>query len=514
MVRAHTNLGQRYIDSVAKVIKNEKLGGVVLFQGGPVRHANLINRYQALAKVPLLIAIDGEWGLGMRLPDSAISYPYQMALGAIQNNTLIYTMGQEVAKDLKRLGVNINFAPVVDINNNPRNPVINYRSFGENRENVTQKGAAYMKGMMSERIIVSLKHFPGHGDTDADSHYDLPKLDFSKSRLDSLEISPFKSLIEAGASGVMVAHLNIPSLDNTPNLPSSLSKRVVTDLLKDELKFDGLVFTDAMDMEGVVKYFRDGEADVRAIIAGSDVLELSQNSKRANRMIRKAIRMKRIDKLELETRVKKVLAAKYWLGLNNFKSIQTQSLYKDLNRDSSKRFHQLLADNAITLLKGKEVLSQNSFSKRTAIISIGTEKISTFQEILSNSFDNELSFILSSKATADEIVKVNSALRNYDQVIIALHDENSRPGSILNYNENIKLFISELASRNSQFIVFANPYTLASFPGIEASPVIVVGYQNDKTMQTAGAKVFLKQIETKGKLPITVNSFFKYGDGL
>jgi beta-N-acetylhexosaminidase len=514
MVRAHTNLGQRYIDSVAKVIKNEKLGGVVLFQGGPVRHANLINRYQALAKVPLLIAIDGEWGLGMRLPDSAISYPYQMALGAIQNNTLIYTMGQEVAKDLKRLGVNINFAPVVDINNNPRNPVINYRSFGENRENVTQKGAAYMKGMMSERIIVSLKHFPGHGDTDADSHYDLPKLDFSKSRLDSLEISPFKSLIEAGASGVMVAHLNIPSLDNTPNLPSSLSKRVVTDLLKDELKFDGLVFTDAMDMEGVVKYFRDGEADVRAIIAGSDVLELSQNSKRANRMIRKAIRMKRIDKLELETRVKKVLAAKYWLGLNNFKSIQTQSLYKDLNRDSSKRFHQLLADNAITLLKGKEVLSQNSFSKRTAIISIGTEKISTFQEILSNSFDNELNFILSSKATADEIVKVNSALRNYDQVIIALHDENSRPGSILNYNENIKLFISELASRNSQFIVFANPYTLASFPGIEASPVIVVGYQNDKTMQTAGAKVFLKQIETKGKLPITVNSFFKYGDGL
>src|SRR5690606_25606961 len=182
-------------------------------------------------------------------------------------------------------------------------PVINYRSFGENRENVTQKGAAYMKGMMSERIIVSLKHFPGHGDTDADSHYDLPKLDFSKSRLDSLEISPFKSLIEAGASGVMVAHLNIPSLDNTINLPSSLSKLVVTDLLKDELKFNGLVFTDAMDMEGVVKYFRDGEADVRAIIAGSDVLELSQNSKRANRMIRKAIRMKRIDKAELETRV-------------------------------------------------------------------------------------------------------------------------------------------------------------------------------------------------------------------
>src|SRR5690606_11549602 len=323
MVRTHTNLGQNYIDSVAKVIKKEKLGGIVLFQGGPVRHANLINRYQSLSEVPLLVAIDGEWGLGMRLPDSTISYPYQMALGAIQDNSLIYTMGQNVAKDLKRLGVNINFAPVVDINNNPRNPVINYRSFGENRENVTQKGISYMKGMMDEGVIVSLKHFPGHGDTDVDSHHDLPKLDFSKSRLDSLEIYPFKKLIEEGASGVMVAHLNIPSLDNTPNLPSSLSKNVVTDILKKELNFNGLVFTDAMDMDGVVKYFRNGEADVRAIIAGNDVLELSKNSKRANKMIRKAIRTDRIDEDELTKRVKKVLAAKYWLGLNNLKPVQT-----------------------------------------------------------------------------------------------------------------------------------------------------------------------------------------------
>ncbi len=514
MVRTHTNLGQNYIDSVAKVIKREKLGGIVLFQGGPVRHANLINRYQSLSEVPLLVAIDGEWGLGMRLPDSTISYPYQMALGAIQDNSLIYTMGQNVAKDLKRLGVNINFAPVVDINNNPRNPVINYRSFGENRENVTQKGISYMKGMMDEGVIVSLKHFPGHGDTDVDSHHDLPKLDFSKSRLDSLEIYPFKKLIEEGASGVMVAHLNIPSLDNTPNLPSSLSKNVVTDILKKELNFNGLVFTDAMDMDGVVKYFRNGEADVRAIIAGNDVLELSKNSKRANKMIRKAIRTDRIDEDELTKRVKKVLAAKYWLGLNNLKPVQTQSLYADLNRDSSKLFNQLLADNSITLLKGKEELAGNSFSKKTAVISIGTEKISFFQSILGKSFDNQLNFILSSNATTDEIVKVNSALRNYEQVIIALHDENIRPGSVLRYNENVKLFISELASRNAQFIVFANPYTIASLPGIEASRVIVVAYQNDETMQTSGARVFLKQIEAKGKLPVTVNSFFKYGDGL
>jgi len=513
MVRAHTNLGQAYIDSVANVIKKEDLGGVVLFQGGPIRHANLINQYQSVAKVPLLMALDGEWGLGMRLPDSTISFPYQMALGAIQNETLLYRMGVEVAKDFKRLGLNINFAPVVDVNNNPRNPVINYRSFGEDKENVARKGSAYMKGMMDGGIIISLKHFPGHGDTDVDSHYDLPKLTYSKSRLDSLEIYPFKKLIEAGASGVMVAHMNIPSLDNTPNLPSSLSKNVVTDILKNELGFKGLVFTDAMDMNGVVKYFRDGEADVRAIIAGNDILELSQNSKRANKMVRKAIRKKRIDKEELATRIKKVLAAKYWLELDKLTPVQTQGLYADLNRNSAKQLNQELADNAITLLKGKKELEQISFTKKTAVLSIGTTNISTFQQILGERFDNTLSFILSSTATADEIAKVSSALRGYEQVIIALHDERLRPGSVLKYNSSVNLFISELASQKSHIVLFANPYALASLPGIENSSSLLVTYQNDEIMQRAAAKVILKEIEAKGKLPVTVNSFFKYGDG-
>jgi len=514
MVRAHTNLGQAYIDSVGEVIKKEHLGGIVLFQGGPVRHANLINQYQSLAKVPLLIALDGEWGLGMRLADSALSYPYQMALGAIQNEELIYNMGREIAKDFKRLGLNINFAPVVDVNNNPRNPVINYRSFGENKENVTRKGAAYMKGMMDEGIIISLKHFPGHGDTDVDSHYDLPRLTFNKSRLDSLEIYPFKKLIGEGASGVMVAHMNIPSLDNTPNLPSSLSRNDITNILKNELGFKGLVFTDAMDMKGVVKYFKDGEADVRALIAGNDVIELSENSKRANKMIRKAIRQKRIDKDELVVRVKKVLATKYWLGLNNLKPIELQNLYTDLNRNIAKKLNQDLADNAITLLKGKQELQQLSFTKRTAIISIGTKSISTFQRILGERFDNELNFILSSTASADEIAKVSTALRGYQQVVIALHDEKTRPGNALNYNSSINLFISALASQNTHFVLFANPYTLASLPGIESASSLLVGYQNDEIMQRAGAKVILKEIEAKGKLPVTVNSFFKYGDGL
>ena len=289
LVRAHTNLGQKYIDSVAQVIQDQHLGGLVVFQGGPVRHVDMFNRYQSLSKVPLMVTFDGEWGLGMRMPDSTLSFPYQMTLGAVQDNQLIYRMGREVALDFQRIGMHFNFAPDVDINNNPKNPVIGIRSFGDNKYNVTQKAKAYMDGMVDGGILASIKHFPGHGDTDVDSHYDLPQLPFDKKRLDTLEMYPFKELIKAGAPAVMVAHMNIPSLDDTPNMPSSISKKVVTDLLRNELGFKGLTVTDAMDMKGVKKFFPNGEADVQAIIAGHDLLEVSENSKRAIVLIVKAI---------------------------------------------------------------------------------------------------------------------------------------------------------------------------------------------------------------------------------
>lgn len=513
MVRAHTNLGQAYSDSVRKVIKKEKLGGVVLFQGGPVRHANLINEYQKVSKVPLFMALDGEWGLGMRLADSTLSYPYQMTLGAIHNEGLIYQMGQQIARDFKRLGLNINFAPVVDINNNPKNPVINYRSFGENKENVTSKASAYMKGMMDEGIIITLKHFPGHGDTDVDSHYDLPKLDFSANRLRELEMYPFKKLIEEGASGIMVAHMNIPSLDPTPNLPSSLSKPIVTDILKKELGFKGLTFTDAMDMNGVVKYFKDGEADVRAIIAGNDVLELSQNSKRAIKMVRKAIRKKRIDKNDIEARVKKVLAAKYWLGLDKLQDVDTLNLFADLHRSEAELLNQTLADNAITLLNSESSIKSLNPSLKTALISVGTTEITEFQEEVGQEYLNSTKFILPSKASKNDIANLTEELKNYDQIILSLHDSRIRPASTLNYNDEVKEFIST-AAKHSIVCLFANPYTLISLSGIENAKALIVAYQNDLTLQKAGAKVLLKKIQAKGKLPVTINSIYKYGDGL
>src|ERR1700744_1163353 len=329
-VRAHTNLGRAYEDSVGNVIKDQQVGGLVFFQGGPVRQLELINQYQKLSKVPLLIAQDGEWGVGMRL-DSTISYPYQMTLGAIQDNSLIYKMGQFVAYDFKRLGMQINFAPDMDVNNNPDNPVINYRSFGDNKYNVAAKGIAYMKGMQDAGLLTTAKHFPGHGDTNTDSHLDLPLLPFTRQRLDTLEEYPFRQAIKAGISGVMIAHMDIPALDSTKNLPSTLSRPIVTGVLKDSLKFKGLVVSDAMEMKGVLKYFPKGEADVRAFLAGKDIIELSENSDRAITRIRKAIRKGKISPKEFETKVKKVLAAKYWAGLNNYHSTSTTNLVTDLN---------------------------------------------------------------------------------------------------------------------------------------------------------------------------------------
>jgi beta-N-acetylhexosaminidase len=512
MVRAHTNLGKAYEDSVGQIIKKEQLGGVVFFQGGPVRQANVINQYQKVSKVPLLIAIDGEWGLGMRL-DSTISYPYQMTLGAIRDNTLLYKMGMQVANDFKRLGLQMNLGPDMDVNNNPNNPVIGYRSFGDNKYNVAQKGIAYMQGMQAGGILTTAKHFPGHGDTDVDSHQDLPQLSFTRQRLDSLEEYPFRQAIAAGISGVMIAHMNIPALDSTKHLPSTLSKRIVTGILKDSLNFKGLVISDAMDMKGVVKYFPDGEADVRAFIAGNDLLELSQNSKRANKMIRKAMRKGLISKNDLNARVKKVLTAKYWSGLSNLHPVQTNNLVNDLNRPEAKSLVQQLCDSAITTLtsNGKAFNAQ----LKTAIISIGTANTTLFQKLMAKQCRDNHWFSIDKASSLTEINLLLDSLKGYDQVIVGVYDTRLRPGSKLPFSSDVKLLISELAAHpNATIAVFANPYTIAGLPGIEKAANLLAGYQMNPEMQISAMKVITGQLKTTGRLPVSINIFFPYGKGL
>jgi beta-N-acetylhexosaminidase len=513
MVRAHSNLGQKYADSVGAVIKKEHLGGVVFFQGGPGRMAPIINQYQKNSKTPLMIAMDGEWGLGMRL-DSAVSYPYQMTLGAIQDNSLIYKMGQEVSKDFKRLGLQINFAPVMDVNNNPRNPVINYRSFGENKFNVAQKGIAYMKGMQESGLFTTAKHFPGHGDTDVDSHYDLPQLNFTAGRLDSLEMYPFKQAFAEDLSGVMVAHMNIPSLDATPNLPSTLSKPIITGILKEKLGFKGLVFSDAMEMKGVLKYFPNGEADVKALIAGMDVIELSENTNRAIKLIRKSIRQSRLTWVDIDEKVKKILEAKYWMGLSKVVNVKTDHLVSDLNRPSSYQLIQQLTDAAITVAKGADQFPlRNDFVRKSAILIVGENMPTVFSDMIKKSNPRNQLFIIPKDISIKEMIAVKAELQNFDQIVLALYDTRKRPASNLDYPIDLKLFIADIASKNTISVVFANPYTVAGLPGLENSKAVLIGYQNMPEMEKSAAKVILGTLKASGKLPVTINAFFKYGDG-
>ncbi|MBC7745558.1 MAG: glycoside hydrolase family 3 [Flavobacterium sp.] len=513
MIRAHTDKGKSYEDSVARVIKRENIGGVVFFQGGPGRQAALTNHYQSISKVPLLIAIDAEWGLGMRL-DSATSYPYQMTLGAIQNNDLIYQMGKEITTDLKRLGIHVNFAPVADINNNPKNPVIGFRSFGDNKYNVAAKVSAYMKGMQDNGILVSLKHFPGHGDTDVDSHYDLPQLPFDRKRLDSLELYPFRELIREKASGIMIAHMNIPAFDKTLNIPSTLSKPTITGVLRNELLFKGLIFSDAMEMKGVVKYFPNGEADVRAIIAGNDIVELSQNSERAVKLVRKAIRHHKLSLEQVNTSVKKILLAKYWVGLNNLAIIKTADVVMDLKRPEVLVLNQQLADAAVTVLNSDSLIKNIDYTKKTAIISVGVKELTLMQKELTTRFSNSLNFILNKNASGSDIANITQELAGYDQIILALYDSRKRPGQILDYSIEVKLLITQIALMNSLVVVFANPYALSGLPGIEKAKTLIMTYQNSDELQKASVKIITGELKASGKLPVSINSFYKNGNGI
>lgn len=512
-IRAHTNRGKRYEDSVAKMIRDLHVGGLVFFQGGPGRQTALTNKYQKESKVPLLIAMDGEWGLGMRL-DSTISYPYQMTLGAIQDNNLVYKMGQQIAYDFKRIGAHMNFAPDMDVNNNPNNPVINYRSFGDNRFNVAQKGIAYIKGMQDAGLLTTSKHFPGHGDTNVDSHYDLPVLPFTRKRLDSLEIYPFREAINAGVSGVMIAHMNIPALDKS-NLPSTLSRKIITNILKDSLGFKGLVVSDAMEMRAVTKYYPPGEAEVKAFLAGTDIIELSENTETAILKIKKAIHKGQISLDEFHARVKKVLAAKYWAGLNIYKDAKTQGVATELNREPAKELVQQLSDAAITVLKGSEASFRLNPLQRTAIISIGVNTFTVFERELNKWYANSKMFTIDKNTPVTHLNQVLVMLNDYDQVFVSINDTRTRPQSKLDYNDALKSFISNIASRkNSVISVFANAYGLADLPGIEKSEALMVGYQMSDEMQRSAVKVITGRLKPTGKLPVSINMIFTSGAGL
>jgi beta-glucosidase-like glycosyl hydrolase/CubicO group peptidase (beta-lactamase class C family) len=550
MVAAHgypTNPKRVIIDTtfsnprvVAQYIKDYKVGGVIFFQGGPVQQAQLTNYYQSISKVPLLVAMDSEWGLAMRL-DSAVRFPYQMTMGAIQgNDELIYKMGKLLAAQKKRLGVHINFAPSVDVNNNANNPVINFRSFGENPQKVFEKSYAYMKGMQDGGILSSIKHFPGHGDTGVDSHYDLPVIPHNRARLDSVELYPFRKLIEKGADGVMMAHLAIPVLDTAKNVPSTLSKPIVTGLLRNQLNFNGLIYSDAMNMKGLTKYFPNGLGDAKGLEAGMDVLEFSPDVPAAIAQIKKAVAEGRITQSEIDARVKKVLAAKAWVGLDKFKPIETQNLIADINDKQSELINRQLTENALTVLKNdNNVLPIKDLDKITiasvsltdapsittttkdGAIALGTRnettstgELTTFQKTLSL-YTNIEHYVIHPK-TPDSIQnRIRTALKSYDIVLVGAHLNNIRPGTNYGITPTTATWVKELANNgNSVITVFGNVYSINKLEDIAKAKGLVLAYQLTPFTEDLSAQLLFGAIGARGKLPVTVNQQFKYGTGI
>lgn len=500
-------------DASASIKKNH-WGGVVFFKGMPTEQALMTNRFQQDSNVPIFAAIDGEWGLGMRL-DSTISFPYQMALGAIQDENLIYEMGFEIGRECKRIGLHINFAPSVDVNNNAQNPVINYRSFGENKVNVATKAYAYMKGMQDVGLLTSAKHFPGHGDTDVDSHYGLPVIKHSRERLNDIELYPFKELINKGINGVMVAHINIPALDNTPNLPTTLSKPVITDLLRNELGFKGLVFTDAMRMKGLTATHPVGEAEIKTLLAGTDIIELSENAEKAVDIIKEAIKQGRVPQALIDAKCKKVLTAKYDLGLESFKKIDMQNLIADLNTKPAQELNRKLSVATLTLLKNDTKLLpvRNAEKQKIAVISLGASGVTKFQKTIAESAKAE-NFFLPITADAKAVKKVSGLLKKYDIIMVALHDTQKRPNNKVEYSNDLINFVNELAKNPKSVItVLKNPYTLAKFKSIESAKQLIMMYYDSENTQETAANFILGKSYASGKLPISVGSF-KSGDGI
>ena len=514
MLRAHSNKNEAHVQSLLKLINEHKVGGLVVFQGGPGRQARMLNRLQEASEVPLFVAMDAEWGVGMRL-DSAVSYPYQMTLGAVRNTQLLYQMGQQVARDLKRVGVHSNFAPVVDVNNNPNNPVINYRSFGEDRDNVAAKGMAYMQGMQDEHVLTTAKHFPGHGDTDTDSHKALPQINHGLDRLTSVELYPFMKLIEAGVGGVMVAHLDIPALDST-GVPSTLSKPIITDLLKKQMGFQGLIVTDAMDMKGVTKGNQPGVVDKDALLAGNDVLELAEDVPRAIAEIRKAIDQGLISQEDIDARCRKMLAVKRWVGLQQYQPVKVSDIDAEMNTPTAQLLNRKLMEGALTVLRNENDLIplRRLDTLRIASVSMGATRPTAFQKML-ELYTGVKHFTLAAQATAEQVQQTKQQLKDYDLVIAGVHDDSKYPRNSLKFSGALIGYAKELAAQpNTILAVFKNPYVLAKLPGVEQADGLIVTYQDNVDAEELAAQLIFGGVSASGRLPVSVGNTFAVGEGL
>lgn len=516
MIRTYSNKNRQFYDSISRIIINYNIGGLTFFQGSPVRQAELINHWQHLAKTPLLISIDAEWGLAMRL-DSVTPFPKHITLGAVQDDELIYKVGYQIGKQCHRAGIMMNFAPVVDINSNPKNPVINFRSFGEDKYNVAAKGAAFINGMQDAGVIATAKHFPGHGDTDTDSHYTLPLLNHSLEQIDTTDVYPFRAAIQNKVGAVMIAHLFIPAIDNTKNMATSLSPKAVNSLLKARMGFEGLSITDALDMEGVTNYHKSGDIELMALLAGNDILLLPLNIPLALKKIRQAVEDGKITEDEINQRCRKVLAYKFRAGLAGKEMVDLKNLTADLNNRNNELVIRQVFEKAITIVKNDDDLIPLTHldTLKIASLVIGSSKISPFQERL-GSYAPIVHYNLPSDPDKNAVTDILSKLKSYNLVIVGVENTSNWLSRGYGIKTSAIELINKLKSQDSRLIldIFGSPYSLTYFDVHQGIDAILLSYEDNPTAKDISAQIIFGAIPGGGRLPVTASPSYRAGSGI
>ena len=502
IVALYTNKGEEFINQIRNIVKNDKIGGLILMQDDAAREINLVNEFQSQSKVPLMIGMDAEWGVFQRIA-KAHKYPWAITLGAIQDKNLITEMSAKIAVDCKRMGINWDFAPVVDVNTNPNNPIIGNRSFGSDVNNVVNSALAYSNGLQDNRILAAIKHFPGHGDTDKDSHLDLPVVSHNLERLEKIEIAPFKALMNKGIGGVMVAHLYVPSLENEKGIPASVSKKIVTGLLKEKLGYKGLIITDALNMGAVANKFKAGELDAMAFKAGNDLMLFSQDVATGKKLIQKAIDNGEIQQNRVEESVKKILLTKYYLGLNQYNNINPVNVNEDLNNASHSALVQKMYANALTLIKDDKKLLPLDCKETYYYVPLEEAPYETFLNQL-----NLGTTVIFKNSNEINTIPANS------KVIVGFHKDNSTAYKPYKISDASKKVLSDLTKNQNVILdVFGSPYALKDIDISKVSTVLV-SYENNDDAMKATANGILGQTKISGRLPVLVNDNLKFGIGM
>ncbi|MCU7614109.1 glycoside hydrolase family 3 protein [Chryseobacterium sp. GMJ5] len=502
IVALYTNKDENHINQVRNIVINDKIGGLILMQDDAAREITLVNEFQQKSKVPLMIGMDAEWGLYQRIA-AAHKFPWAMTLGAIQDKNLIYQMASKIAEDSKIMGINWDFAPVVDVNTNPNNPIIGNRSFGSEVSNVTESALSYSNGLQDNNILAAIKHFPGHGDTSTDSHLDLPVVSHNLERLNTIELAPFKALMNKGIGGVMVAHLYVPSLEPEKGIPASVSKKIITGLLKEKLGFKGLIITDALNMGAVANKYKPGELDAMAFKAGNDIMLFSQGVSEGKKLIQKAIDNGEISQARVDESVKKILLTKYYLGLKEYTPKNPENIKEDLNNDSHKKLVQNLYSNALTLIKDEKKLLPLNCKTTCYYVPLEEAPYQTFADQL-----NLNATVIIKKAS--EINKIPA----HSTVIVGIHKDNSTAYKPYKISEESKKILTDLAKNQNVILnIFGSAYALKDIDVSKISTVLV-SYENNDDAMTATANAINGKTKIWGRLPVLVNDQLKAGMGM